>query len=178
MESYYPEVLQQADYIAKVVKMEEDRFNETLKDGLQLLNEMIADAKQEQLQEISGKVAFKLYDTYGFPPVELTKEYALEQGLTVAENEFDAEMQKQKERARKARGNAKSMGVQSGLLTDITTPSEYVGYQTLTTQSVLKEIICDEHLVNEVQAGTALLIFDKTPFYAEMGGPSSRSWCD
>ncbi|MFT8408350.1 alanine--tRNA ligase [Liquorilactobacillus satsumensis] len=169
MESYYPEVLQQADYIAKVVKMEEDRFNETLKDGLQLLNEMIADAKQEQLQEISGKVAFKLYDTYGFP-VELTKEYALEQGLTVAENEFDAEMQKQKERARKARGNAKSMGVQSGLLTDITTPSEYVGYQTLTTQSVLKEIICDEHLVNEVQAGTALLIFDKTPFYAEMGG--------
>ncbi|KRL04996.1 alanine--tRNA ligase [Liquorilactobacillus oeni] len=169
MESYYPEVLKQSDYISKVVKMEEDRFNETLKDGLQLLNEMIAAAKKEQLAELSGKEAFKLYDTYGFP-VELTKEYAQEQGLSIDEKEFDSEMQKQKQRARNARSNAKSMGVQNALLTDITTKSEYVGYQALTTNGTLKDIIVGEKLVKEVKDGTAVLIFSRTPFYAEMGG--------
>ncbi|EJF00741.1 alanyl-tRNA ligase, partial [Liquorilactobacillus mali KCTC 3596 = DSM 20444] len=169
MKSHYPEVLEQSEYIAKVVRMEEDRFNETLKDGLQLLNEMIADAKEKGSNKLSGKLAFKLYDTYGFP-FELTTEYVQEQNFTVDEAEFDEQMKQQKERARAARSNAKSMGVQNGLLTDIKTESKYVGYEKLVTVGTLKDIIVDNQLVDNVSAGTADLIFSETPFYAEMGG--------
>ncbi len=85
MKSYYPEVLEQADYIAKVVKSEEDRFNETLTDGLALLNDLVAKTKKSGAKEIDGADAFKLYDTYGFP-VELTREYTLDEGITVDED--------------------------------------------------------------------------------------------
>ncbi|MFT9097340.1 alanine--tRNA ligase [Liquorilactobacillus sp.] len=169
MKSYYPEVLEQSDYIAKVVRMEEDRFNETLKDGLQLLNEMIADAKEKGSNKLSGKLAFKLYDTYGFP-FELTTEYVQEQNFTVDETEFNEQMKQQKERARAARSNAKSMGVQNGLLTDIKTKSKYVGYEKLITMGTLKDIIVNNQLVDTVATGFADLIFSETPFYAEMGG--------
>lgn len=84
MKAYYPEVLKNSDYIAKVVKSEEDRFNETLSDGLSLLNELIAETKQAGQSEIDGAEAFKLYDTYGFP-VELTREYAADEGIKVDE---------------------------------------------------------------------------------------------
>ncbi|MFT8724358.1 MAG: alanine--tRNA ligase [Liquorilactobacillus nagelii] len=169
MQSYYPEVLEQADYIAKVVRMEEDRFNETLKDGLQLLNENIEKAKKAGVKQLTGKSVFKLYDTYGFP-LELTKEIAADQGLTVDQDGFDSEMKQQKKRARLARSDAKSMGVQRSLLLDIKTPSKYVGYEKLTTSAVLKNIIADEKQIEEITTGNAELIFDQTPFYAEMGG--------
>lgn len=169
MQAAYPEVLEQADFIAKVIRMEEDRFNETLKDGLDLLNSLIAEVKQQNGTELPGAPVFKLYDTYGFP-LELTKEYADDEGLGVDEKGFAAKMKEQQERARAARSNAKSMGVQNGLLTEIKTPSEYVGYSELETTGVLKDIIVDNELVAEVTAGTADMIFDRTPFYAEMGG--------
>ncbi|KRN06062.1 alanyl-tRNA synthetase [Liquorilactobacillus sucicola DSM 21376 = JCM 15457] len=169
MQSHYPEVLEQADYIAKVVRSEEDRFNETLKDGLELLNEMIVEAKKQSSKELSGKTAFKLYDTYGFP-IELTKEYADDQGMSIDQAGFDQEMKQQKERARAARSNAKSMGVQKGLLTDIKTKSSYVGYDRLKVEGTLKDIIVEDKLVEKVENGSAQLIFDQTPFYAEMGG--------
>ncbi|WP_057742440.1 alanine--tRNA ligase [Liquorilactobacillus capillatus] len=169
MESHYPEVLEQAAYIAKVVRSEEDRFNETLKDGLELLNEMIAVAKAKKSKEISGKTAFKLYDTYGFP-IELTKEYADDQGMTIDQAGFDDEMKQQKARARAARSDAKSMGVQKRVLTDIKTKSTYVGYDCLQATGTLKDIIFEDKLVDKVDTGSAQLIFDQTPFYAEMGG--------
>ncbi|KRM90292.1 alanine--tRNA ligase [Liquorilactobacillus cacaonum] len=169
MQSHYPEVLEQAEFIAKVVRMEEDRFNETLKDGLQLLNEMIAQAKKNKASKLSGKIAFKLYDTYGFP-LELTTEYAKEQDLVVDEAEFEDQMKQQKERARAARSNAKSMGVQNALLTDIKTESKYVGYEKLVTNAVLKDIIFGDKLSKVAKDGKADLIFSETPFYAEMGG--------
>lgn len=125
MQAYYPEVLEQSDYIAKVVRSEEDRFGETLTDGLNLLNSLIADLKQQGGNQIAGADAFKLYDTYGFP-VELTEEYADDQGITVDEAGFKAEMQKQKDRARNARGKQKAMGLQHDLLINVKTPSEYV----------------------------------------------------
>lgn len=78
MESHYPEVLKNADYIASVIKSEEKRFNATLNDGLALLNAVIAETKQANQTQMSGKSAFKLYDTYGFP-VELTREYAADE---------------------------------------------------------------------------------------------------
>ncbi len=169
MESAYPEVLEEADYIAKVIRNEEDRFNETLKDGVGLLDDLIAETKKQGQKTLPGTGVFKLYDTYGFP-FELTQEIAADQGLEVDKEGFDSEMQKQKERARAARSNAKSMGVQNGLLTDIKTESEYVGYSDLECQGTLKDVIVDNQLVDEVQSGQALMIFDKTPFYAEMGG--------
>lgn len=170
MESAYPEVLEQAEFIEKIIKMEEDRFNDTLKDGMQLLDSLIAETKENGGKELPGKPVFKLYDTYGFP-LELTKEYANDEGLDVDEEGFNEEMEQQKARARAARSDAKSMGVQNGLLTDITTPSEYVGYHELKANGVLKDIIIDNELVDTVPADSrAQVIFDKTPFYAEMGG--------
>lgn len=170
MKSYYPEVLEQKDYLEKVIHSEEKRFNETLSDGLQLLGELMDNLKKTNQKTVEGKDAFKLYDTYGFP-LEMTKEYLEDAGFSVDETGFKAEMQKQKERARNARGNDKSMGVQRDLLIDIKTPSEYVGYSQLEVDDAkLLDIIVDEKLVDQAGAGEAEVIFDKTPFYAEMGG--------
>jgi len=170
MQSHYPAVLKNADYIAKIVHSEEVRFNETLNDGLSLLNQLIADTKAAGDDTLPGVDAFKLYDTYGFP-FELTKEYAGDEGLKVDEPGFEVEMKAQRDRARNARSNAKSMGVQRSLLIELKTPSEYVGYDELTNvQGELKDIIVDEKLVDGVNDGTAEMIFSKTPFYAEMGG--------
>lgn len=170
MKDYYPEVLEEKAYIQKVVQSEEDRFNETLDDGIGLLDNIIAEAKANGSSEIDGKQAFKLFDTYGFP-FELAQEYAGDQGIKLDRAGFDAEMAKQKERARSARSKSVSMGVQSDLLTDLKTPSEYVGYDTLTVDgAVLADLVQNDQLVDHVERGTAELIFDKTPFYAEMGG--------
>ncbi len=168
--SYYPEVLEQKDYIEKVIHSEEDRFNETLNDGLKLLQSVISKAKAQHKSEIDGATAFKLYDTYGFP-YELTQEEAADAGLGVDKAGFGAEMQKQKERARNARTGAKSMGVQRDLLVQVKDESTYVGYDTLKVPDAeLIDIVEDEKLVSESKADTVELIFDRTPFYAEMGG--------
>ncbi|WP_367375977.1 alanine--tRNA ligase [Lentilactobacillus kefiri] len=170
LKSYYPDVLKQKDYIAKVVRSEEDRFNETLADGLKLFRQVVKDAKANHQTVIDGPTAFKLYDTYGFP-VELTQEEASDAGLTVDKAGFKAEMQKQKDRARKARSGAKSMGVQRDLLIEIKDHSEYVGYDTLDVDNAkLVAIVENEKLVDTSKGGTVEAIFDKTPFYAEMGG--------
>ena len=171
LQSYYPTVLDQRDYIASVVKSEEERFNATLADGLKLLESVMADAKQNNNSQISGAAAFKLYDTYGFP-LELTSEAAKDAGITVDEDGFADEMQQQRDRARNARGNAKSMGVQRDLLLEIKEPSEYVGYNQLTvTGAKLEVLIVNEERVVTAQAGdNAEVIFDQTPFFAEMGG--------
>ncbi|GEN48450.1 alanine--tRNA ligase [Ligilactobacillus pobuzihii] len=169
MQSAYPEVLEQADYIKKVVQDEENRFNETLKDGMELMGQLINETKEKGLDTISGKPVFKLYDTYGFP-VELTEEFAADNDLKVDQAGFKKEMQAQKDRARAARSDAKSMGVQDALLTDIKTPSEYVGYDSLSATGVLKDIIVKGKVLNKISDGRARLIFSQTPFYAEMGG--------
>ena len=170
LKSYYPEVLKQADYIAKVVRSEEDRFNATLTDGLKLFQEVLRKAKADGSSTIDGATAFKLFDTYGFP-LELTREQAAEAGVKVDEKGFQVEMQKQKDRARNARSNAKSMGVQRDLLVGIKDKSEYVGYDTLSVDNAkVQEIVEDEKLVDQSKGDTVEAIFDKTPFYAEMGG--------
>ncbi|GAB6092413.1 alanine--tRNA ligase [Furfurilactobacillus curtus] len=172
MQSHYPEVLEQADYIAGVIHSEEDRFNVTLDTGLSLLNDTIAATKAAGNTQLAGTDAFKLFDTYGFP-IELTTEYASDEGLGVDQAGFKAAMEEQRQRARNARSSAKSMGVQRALLTDIKTPSQYVGYTQLTVDHAkLMDIIVNEALVDEAKEKneTAELIFDQTPFYAEMGG--------
>ncbi len=169
MVSYYPEVLQQKDFIEKVVRTEEERFHETINEGLSMLNEVIKEVKDAKGDTLDGKIIFKLYDTFGFP-VELTEEVAEDEGLKVDHAGFETEMEAQRERARSARSKETSMGVQSALLTDIKVESKFVGYTELTHDSELFVIIQGDALVNEASAGTAELIFAETPFYAEMGG--------
>ncbi|VFA49613.1 alanine--tRNA ligase [Enterococcus faecalis] len=169
MVSYYPEVLQQKDFIEKVVRTEEERFHETINEGLSMLNEVIKEVKDAKGDTLDGKIIFKLYDTFGFP-VELTEEVAEDEGLKVDHAGFETEMEAQRERARSARSKETSMGVQSALLTDIKVESKFVGYTELTHDSELFVIIQGDALVKEASAGTAELIFAETPFYAEMGG--------
>ncbi len=169
MVSYYPEISENKEYIASIVEAEEVRFNKTLSDGLSLLDNVIAAAKADN-GVIDGEVAFKLYDTYGFP-YELTDEYATDEGLTVDREGFDTQMKAQQDRARSARSNKASMGVQNELLTSLKTESTYVGWSELTVDNTnLANLIVDNELVDEVTQGEAQAIFAKTPFYAEMGG--------
>lgn len=169
MVSYYPEVKQQEAFIQKVVRTEEERFHETINDGLTMLNDVLADLKAKNETTLDGKVIFKLYDTFGFP-VELTEEVAEDEGLKVDHEGFDVEMQAQKERARAARTTEKSMGVQTALLGDIKVASKFVGYDHLESESELLVILKDDAIVDMVGEGEARLIFAETPFYAEMGG--------
>lgn len=169
MVSYYPEVLQQKEFIEKVVRTEEERFNETINEGLEILNQVIAEVKKANGTTLAGKDIFKLYDTYGFP-VELTEEVAEDEGLKVDHEGFEKEMEAQRQRARAARSTEKSMGVQSALLTDIKVDSKFIGYDQVESDSKLLVIIKEEELVSELSAGQGQLIFDQTPFYAEMGG--------
>ena len=169
MVSYYPEVKQQEAFIEKVVRTEEERFHETINDGLTMLNDVLADLKDKNETTLDGKVIFKLYDTFGFP-VELTEEVAEDEGLKVDHEGFEVEMQAQKERARAARTTEKSMGVQTALLGDIKVDSKFVGYDHLEIESELLVILQDNAMVSTVKEGEAKVIFAETPFYAEMGG--------
>lgn len=169
MVSYYPEVLQQKEFIEKVVRTEEERFHETINEGLDILNELIEKVKATKEDTLNGKDIFKLYDTYGFP-VELTEEVAEDSGLKVDHAGFEKEMEAQRTRARSARSKATSMGVQSAVLTDIKVESKFVGYSHLEATSKLLIILKEEEILSELSEGTAQLIFAETPFYAEMGG--------
>lgn len=169
MKSHYPEVVDQQAFVEKVIKNEEDRFQETLSSGLNLLDSLISDAKSAKATKLSGKDAFKLFDTYGFP-YELTFEAAQDAGLVVDKEEFDAEMKAQKERARKARGNLQSMGSQDITLMNIKDESVFEYHQLQEDHAKLLDIVVDDKLVDQVNGEQATLIFDKTPFYAERGG--------
>ncbi|HEB2280544.1 TPA: alanine--tRNA ligase [Staphylococcus aureus] len=169
MEPYYPNVKEKADFINRVIKSEEERFHETLEDGLAILNELIKKAKATT-NEIDGKDAFKLYDTYGFP-IELTEEIAVQAGLKVDMTTFESEMQQQRDRARQARQNSQSMQVQSEVLKNITSASTFVGYDTVTAQTTLTHLIYNGEEVSQVEAGeTVYFMLTETPFYAVSGG--------
>ncbi|PFV76325.1 alanine--tRNA ligase [Bacillus sp. AFS059628] len=170
MKDFYPEVLEKKDFIAKVVKNEEERFHETLHDGEAILAEVIAKAKEEKTTVISGVDAFRLYDTYGFP-IELTEEYAEEAGMTVDHEGFENEMEKQRERARAARQDVDSMQVQGGVLGEVKVASEFVGYGTVATESNVVALVKNGEYTDSLQAGEeGQLMLDVTPFYAESGG--------
>ncbi|BAL62217.1 alanine--tRNA ligase [Melissococcus plutonius] len=169
MVSYYPEILRQKTFIEKVIRTEEERFNETINDGLGILNDLMEQVKLTKSNTLDGKSIFKLYDTYGFP-VELTEEIATDAGLTVDHTGFEEEMKVQRERARKARNNETSMNVQSAVLTDIKVKSTFVGYEVLDNASELLVLLQNKKMVDTVEKGIAELIFAETPFYAEMGG--------
>lgn len=170
MVDFYPEVKEKKEFIQRVIKTEEERFHETLNDGLAILSTVIAKAKEKGNNVISGADAFRLYDTYGFP-VELTEEYVEEQGMTLDHAGFEKEMEMQRERARSARQDVDSMQVQSGVLGEIRSQSTFVGYDQLSTTSTISVIVKNGELVDSAEAGEEVqVILSETPFYAESGG--------
>ncbi|WP_137788786.1 alanine--tRNA ligase [Bacillus sp. E(2018)] len=170
MVDFYPEVKEKVPFIQKVIKTEEERFHETINEGLAILEDVMAKEKEEGRNIISGKDAFKLYDTFGFP-FELTQEYAAENGMDVDLEGFENEMKAQRERARAARQEVDSMQVQGGVLSDITVKSEFSGYDSLTGEAKILEVLQNGERVAMVASGEeAQVILDITPFYAESGG--------
>ncbi|KYD01947.1 alanine--tRNA ligase [Bacillus atrophaeus] len=170
MVDFYPEVKEKEEFIAKVIKTEEERFHETLNEGLAILSEMIKKEKDKGSSLISGTDIFKLYDTYGFP-VELTEEYAEDEQMKVDHKGFEEEMEKQRARARNARQDVGSMQVQGGALRDVTVESTFVGYTNTKSDSSVVELLQDGELIEEAHEGeTVQILLNETPFYAESGG--------
>lgn len=170
MQSFYPEVKDKEDFIVRVMKLEEERFLETLHDGLEILYTVVKKQKQAGQSEIPGEDVFRLYDTYGFP-VELTEEYAEDEGMAVDHAGFELAMNEQRERARNARQNVNSMQTQSEVLGNIKAESEFIGYTHTVADAEIVAIVKDGELVDSVQEGEEVqLVLDRTPFYAESGG--------
>ncbi|WP_075618162.1 alanine--tRNA ligase [Paenisporosarcina indica] len=170
MKDFYPEVEAKQEFIMRVIKNEEERFHETLQDGLGILSSVISTQQAEGLSVIPGSDAFRLYDTYGFP-VELTEEYAQENGMTVDLEGFKSSLEEQRTRARSARKDVDSMQVQSEVLGNIKEDSRFIGYSTLTSTAKVLVIVKDGELVDLAQEGDIVkLVLDHTPFYAESGG--------
>ncbi|MGT2928922.1 alanine--tRNA ligase [Streptococcus dentasini] len=168
MESYYPEVLEKQDFIEKIVKREEETFARTIDAGSGHLEELLADLKAAGKDTLEGKDIFKLYDTYGFP-VELTEELAEDAGYKIDHAGFQAAMKEQQERARAAVVKGGSMGMQNETLAGIVEPSTF-SYEKEALDSKLSVIIVDNERADSATSGQALLVFEETPFYAEMGG--------
>ena len=165
MKDFYPYLLKNVDSVKKTIKSEEERFLKTLSSGEQLLRKMI-----ENSSLLSGEQAFKLYDTYGFP-IELTLEMAKESGVNVDLDGFKEEMNKQKERARAARGDAKSMNKQSAALMSCVVPSEFV-YGKLEGNATVLAMFKDGEQVDSLDEEGDIIV-DSTVFYAESGGQVS-----
>ncbi|MCC5650616.1 alanine--tRNA ligase [Nostoc sp. XA013] len=170
-ESAYPNVRQREAAIKAELQREESNFLRTLDRGEKLLEEIIQEVKQQGNTQISGESAFTLYDTYGFP-LELTQEVAEENNLTVDEAGFNAEMQKQVERA-KAAHETIDLTVQGSIdkLAEHIQVTEFLGYTQPTATAKVEAILVEGVSQEEVEAGTQVqIILDKTPFYAESGG--------
>lgn len=173
MGMYYGEVVQKREFIERVIRMEEERFHETLGEGLAILTQLVEQAKGVGRSTLDGSEAFKLYDTYGFP-LDLTEDFAAEQGLGVDREGFEAAMDEQRQRARAARQDTGSMKVQGGALSDFTVKSEFVGYNELVTNAKVIALLQGDEFIDIAGAGEKVaVLLDRTPFYAESGGQVS-----
>lgn len=174
MSGGYPDLAEKEEHIMKVIKAEEERFLQTLDQGLEIINDLIAKLRQNDKKLMTGKDAFKLYDTYGFP-IDLTKELLLEKGLDVDEKGFMIEMEKQRERARQARDDIGFSGPEDqkvyGIIKQELEYTDFTGYGLLDDGGVITTILMNGKPVNSIKSGEeGELILDKTPFYAESGG--------
>lgn len=170
--STYPDIKQKQSQIEKVIKIEEEKFQETIDQGINILNEYIDEVKKQGKNVLEGEIAFKLYDTYGFP-LDLTKEILVEEGLSVDEEGFSAEMEKQRQRARKARAEGGTSVWDSNSYGDlnIEESTEFVGYKDLSSTSKVISLLKDNTVVHELKEGDeGIVILDKTSFYGESGG--------
>jgi alanyl-tRNA synthetase len=174
----YPELRERQATLVRVIRREEERFAETIQQGSAILDESIAQARRETRSRLTGSEVFRLHDTFGFP-VDLTREIAAEQGLTIDEAGFGAEMNRQKDMARKAlRDKAGSAWAQAALPegVDRTVATRFTGYDELETASVVQYLILLDAtgavgLADTVEAGCAVTVITAaTPFYAAAGG--------
>ena len=170
-EGEYKDLRQKQDYITKVVRTEEENFAKTIDGGMRIFADLLAEHKAKGETQFSGKDAFKLYDTYGFP-VDLTEEMVQDEGMTLDRVAFDEEMEAQRVRARKAREALGDLGW-SGVEFGKEIPSTvFDGYdKTEITGAKVVAIVAEDQLVDEIVSGMeAIVVLDTTPFYAEMGG--------
>ncbi len=174
----YPELEEKKDYITKIIKKEEERFEATIDNGLVVLNQYITSAKQEGRSALSGEEAFKLHDTYGFP-LDLTIEMADENGLGVDVDAFNETMNVQKKLARDARKDGSSWDADEAYDFELkNAQTEFVGYDNsnLEAQSLILGIVSDGEVTSSIQEGSSgIIVTEKTPFYAEMGGQEGDS---
>ena len=172
-ERAYPELREKQAYITKVIRTEEENFAKTIDGGMKIFSDLLAAHKAKGETAFSGADAFKLYDTYGFP-VDLTAEMVADEGMTLDREGFDAEMEAQRVRARKARealGDLGWAGIEFGSEMPAT---EFVGYEQNETSAKVLAIVVEGELQDEIVAGAeATIVLDKTTFYAEMGGQTA-----
>ena len=174
-ESAYPELREHDAYIKKVIGTEEANFARTIDAGMNILNNMIDGLEKAHQHLLKGLDVFKLNDTFGFP-LDLTKEIAAEQGIEIDEDGFHAEMKKQKERARAERLKKNISGWSEDLFGGLTVePTVFTGYEALNDTGVVvalsdEETLTDAIATDEEAKDGVLVVLDKTPFYAEMGG--------
>ncbi|GAV22441.1 alanine--tRNA ligase [Carboxydothermus pertinax] len=169
----YPELKEKAEHTLKIIKLEEEKFRETLNQGLAMLADLMERLAQEGKTEIPGLLAFKLYDTYGFP-IELTREIAEEKGFTVDEEGFKQQMEEQRRRAREAREDVDYLSTRDAFLKELKEELgevTFVGYDKLLDSSEIIAIIKDGRKVDRLTAGEEGEIITRiTPFYPEGGG--------
>ena len=166
----YPDLREKQAYITKVIRTEEENFAKTIDGGMKIYNDLLSAHKEKGETVFSGADAFKLYDTYGFP-IDLTIEMVEEEGMTLDREGFDAEMEAQRVRARKARealGDLGWAGIEFGSEMPAT---EFVGYDRTEEQGKVLALVVENELAETVMTGVdAIIVLDQTPFYAEMGG--------
>ncbi len=170
--SAYSDLEAKKDYIKKVIKIEEDKFRETLDSGMEILNNLISELKENNEKVLKGADGFKLYDTFGFP-MELTKEILEDEDLSLDEDGFHKEMKEQRERARSARKTSNYMGTDVKTLDIISGEIEttFDGYENDSLIAEVKTLVNGEDFTNSIIEGNnAVVVTDVTPFYAEMGG--------
>ena len=169
----YPELVEKKDYILKIISVEEERFHATLDTGLAMLSQKIEEIKNKKGDMIlNGEDSFKLYDTYGFP-VDLMEEILAESDIKINMDDFKAEMEKQRNRARDAREVDTYMGAEETVFHQLPAEmsTEFVGYDNNSFTGKVLALVSDNKLVEKAGNGAEVtVIVDKTPFYAEMGG--------
>ncbi|MBQ6465914.1 MAG: alanine--tRNA ligase [Oscillospiraceae bacterium] len=172
-ECQYPELREKQEYITRVVKTEEENFARTIDAGMRIFSEMLAEHKAKGENTFSGADAFKLYDTYGFP-IDLTREMSADEGMSVDEDGFKKLMEEQRVRARKAREALGDLGWAGVSFGKEIPDTVFVGYEQPRAEAKVLAIVAEGEARDEITAGTdAIIVLDKTPFYAEMGGQTA-----
>jgi len=170
MGGHYTELKRAESLMTEILKLEETRFKETLDRGLRILMDEVK--QNPGAGSLDGKIAFKLYDTYGFP-IDLTEDVLRGHGWVVDQSGFDAAMEKQKTMARKAWSGSGDKGMSPVYLNiaDKNGATEFLGYSTTTANGIILALAQDETEKDQIAAGeTATLVSNQTPFYAESGG--------
>lgn len=166
----YPELAEKREYIKKIIRIEEERFAKTIDNGIAILNDYIAEIKENKDLVLSGKKAFKLNDTYGFP-IDLTVEICGEAGVTVDLDGYQKELSVQKETARNARKDGSSWEDNESYVFENAAATEFLGYDGLEATAKIVGIAAEGEVCAQIsESETGIIVTDKTPFYAEMGG--------